>query len=76
MSIQLWNEMKLMRKQVLELVQRIESLEDSRAELRKKRETLTLPSKDIPTLMKIGNAERREVFSNGSSERGSINGPK
>jgi hypothetical protein len=67
MSIQLWHSLKELRRQFDELLVRVESLEESRLETRKKRDILTLPSKDIPTLLKVGN---------GSSERGSINGPK
>ena len=62
MSIQLWNEMKLMRAQILGLVQRIESLEESREADRKRRPTITMPPKtpDLAeyTKLRAGNGSK------------------
>jgi hypothetical protein len=42
MSYALYNEIKSMRQQILDLLVRVESLEEYRAEQRKKREIITL----------------------------------
>jgi hypothetical protein len=42
MSYALYNEIKQIREQILDLLKRIESLEDFRTEQKKKREILTL----------------------------------
>lgn len=44
MSIALYNEIKKIREQILDLVRRVESLEETRLEARKKREIITMPT--------------------------------
>ena len=44
MSMAIYNEIKRIREQILDLVRRVESLEQTRLEARKKREIITMPS--------------------------------
>lgn len=50
MSTALYNEIKAIKVQILNLLIRIESLEETRAEARKKRPVLTMPIPETPSV--------------------------